>query len=113
MDEELCFCEFEQRKLFSGSAIHQIVVNCHLPQIVKNDIRLAAKIVQNYDKRHNLFQVEEAAENGKKNGSTNGEWPSGVVLSPSIVQYRFIMAWYKRSSQSTNLRPGKLSRRPV
>ena len=95
-----------------GFAIHQIVVNCHLPQIVKNDIRLAAKIVQNYDKRHNLFQVEEAAENGKKNG-TNGEWPSGVVLSPSIVQYRFIMAWYKRSSQSTNLiehilRPGKL-----
>ena len=39
---------------------------------------MAAKIVQNYDQRHNLFQVE-SAENGKKNG-TNGNWGFGKPL---------------------------------
>jgi len=58
-------------------------------QVVKNDIRLAAKIVQNYDKRHNLFQVEETAENGKKNGSaTNGmAFSSKNPLLKNITDY--------------------------
>ena len=75
------FANLDKRIYSPALPFIRFVVNGHLSQVVKNDIRLAAKIVQNYDKRHNLFQVEEAAENGKKNG-TNGEWPSGVVLSP-------------------------------
>jgi len=60
-------------------------------QVVKNDIRLAAKIVQNYDKRHNLFQAEEApAENGKKDGSVrNGlsTFSSKNPLLKNITDY--------------------------
>jgi len=56
-------------------------------QVLKNDIRLAAKIVQNYDQRHNLFQVEAAA-NGKKNGTNGaGSFSSRNPLLKNITDY--------------------------
>lgn len=58
-------------------------------QVVKNDIRLAARIVQTYDKRHNLFLVDESpATNGKKEGSVGlTSFASKNPLLKNITDY--------------------------